>query len=60
MLRPLFPVDAKEAEMKELLQEKDLNVEEMKKKLKDQEKQRQSELLKLQMEVLRICKPSNE
>ncbi|XP_011480399.1 coiled-coil domain-containing protein 152 isoform X2 [Oryzias latipes] len=43
-------LDAKEAEMKKLLQEKDLNVEEMKKKLKDQEKQRQSELLKLQME----------
>ncbi|XP_024137897.1 coiled-coil domain-containing protein 152 [Oryzias melastigma] len=46
----VMQLEEKEAEKKELLQEKDLNLEEMKKRLKDQEKERQSELLKLQME----------
>ncbi|CAB1455487.1 unnamed protein product [Pleuronectes platessa] len=43
-------VEAKDAEVKNLLQKKDLHLEEMKKRLKDQERERQSELLKLQME----------
>ncbi|KAM3874394.1 coiled-coil domain-containing protein 152 [Diretmus argenteus] len=42
--------EAKDAEMKRLLERNDLNLEEMKKRLRDQEKERQSELLKLQME----------
>lgn len=44
-------VEAKDAEDKKLLEEKDLELEEMKKRLKDQERERQSELLRLQMEV---------
>lgn len=44
-------VEAKDAEVKNLLEKKDLDLEEMKKRLKDQERERQSELLKLQMEV---------
>lgn len=44
-------MEAKDAEVKELLEKKDLELEEMKKRLKDQERERQSELLKLQMEV---------
>lgn len=48
----LFPtVEAKEAEVKKLLQDKDLELEEMSKRLKEQEREKQSELLKLQMEV---------
>ncbi|XP_023132219.1 coiled-coil domain-containing protein 152 [Amphiprion ocellaris] len=43
-------LEAKDAEIKRLLEQKDLDLEEMKKKLKDQERERQSELLKLQME----------
>ncbi|XP_067340840.1 coiled-coil domain-containing protein 152-like isoform X2 [Channa argus] len=43
-------LEAKDANVKSLLEEKDLELEEMKKKLKDQERERQSELLKLQME----------
>ncbi|XP_026195647.1 LOW QUALITY PROTEIN: coiled-coil domain-containing protein 152 [Anabas testudineus] len=43
-------LEAKDAEVKELLEKKDLELEEMKKRLKDQERERQSELLKLQME----------
>ncbi|XP_047200344.1 coiled-coil domain-containing protein 152 [Hippoglossus stenolepis] len=43
-------VEAKDAEVKKLLEKKDLYLEEMKKRLKDQERERQSELLKLQME----------
>lgn len=47
-----FPtVEAKDTEVKKLLEEKDLDLEEMKKRLKEQERERQSELLKLQMEV---------
>lgn len=42
---------AKEAEAKKLLEKKNADVEEMKKRLKEQERERQSELLKLQMEV---------
>ncbi|XP_054613495.1 coiled-coil domain-containing protein 152-like [Dunckerocampus dactyliophorus] len=41
---------AKEAEVNALLEQKDLDLEEMKKTLKDQERKQQSELLKLQME----------
>lgn len=44
-------VEAKAAEAKKLLEKKDADVEEMKKRLKEQERERQSELLKLQMEV---------
>lgn len=44
-------VEAKDAEVNKLLQEKDIELEEMKKRLKNQERERQSELLKLQMEV---------
>ncbi|XP_056258744.1 coiled-coil domain-containing protein 152-like [Seriola aureovittata] len=43
-------LEAKDAEAKKLLEEKDMDLEEMKKRLKDQERERQSELLKLQME----------
>ncbi|XP_070781056.1 coiled-coil domain-containing protein 152 [Enoplosus armatus] len=41
---------ARDAEVKNLLEKKDLDLEEMRIKLKDQERERQSELLKLQME----------
>ncbi|XP_074546873.1 coiled-coil domain-containing protein 152 [Halichoeres trimaculatus] len=41
---------AKDAEVQNLLEKKDVDLEEMKKKLKDQEREKQSELLKLQME----------
>lgn len=44
-------VEAKDAEVKELLEKKDLDLEEMEKRLRDQERERQSEILKLQMEV---------
>ncbi|XP_054468930.1 coiled-coil domain-containing protein 152-like isoform X2 [Anoplopoma fimbria] len=43
-------LEAKDAEVKNLLEKKDLDLEESKKRLKDQERERQSELLKLQME----------
>ncbi|XP_039856870.1 coiled-coil domain-containing protein 152-like isoform X1 [Simochromis diagramma] len=43
-------LEAKDAECKKLLEKKDLDVEDMKKRLKDQEKESQNELLKLQME----------
>ncbi|XP_070845561.1 coiled-coil domain-containing protein 152 [Chaetodon trifascialis] len=46
----LSQLEAKDTEVKKLLEEKDLELEEMKKRLKDQERERQSELLKLQME----------
>ncbi|XP_076614827.1 coiled-coil domain-containing protein 152 [Chaetodon auriga] len=46
----LNKLEAKDTEVKKLLEEKDLELEEMKKRLKDQERERQSELLKLQME----------
>ncbi|KAE8284819.1 Coiled-coil domain-containing protein 152 [Larimichthys crocea] len=41
---------AKDAEVKKLLEEKNLELEEMKKRLRGQERERQSEILKLQME----------
>lgn len=44
-------MEAKEAEVKSLLEKKDVELEEMKKRLKDQERERQSEILNLQMEV---------
>lgn len=44
-------VGAKDAEVKKLLEEKNLELEEMKKRLRGQERERQSEILKLQMEV---------
>lgn len=44
-------MEAKDVEVKKLLEKKDLELEEMKKRLKDQERESQSELLKLQMEV---------
>ncbi|XP_030599014.1 coiled-coil domain-containing protein 152 [Archocentrus centrarchus] len=43
-------LEANDAKYKKLLEKKDLDLEDMKKKLKDQERERQSELLKLQME----------
>ncbi|XP_067430027.1 coiled-coil domain-containing protein 152-like isoform X1 [Thunnus thynnus] len=43
-------LETKDAEVKTLLKKKDVDLEEMKKRLKDQERERQSELLKLQME----------
>ncbi|XP_035523485.1 coiled-coil domain-containing protein 152-like [Morone saxatilis] len=46
----LHQLEAKDTEVKKLLEEKDLDLEEMKKRLKEQERERQSELLKLQME----------
>lgn len=46
-----YSVEAKDAECKKLLEKKDLDLEDMKKRLKDQEKESQNELLKLQMEV---------
>lgn len=44
-------VEAKDAECKKLLEKRDLDLEDMKKRLKDQEKESQNKLLKLQMEV---------
>lgn len=44
-------MEAKDAEVKTQLEKKDLDLEELKKRLKEQERERQSELLKLQMEV---------
>lgn len=47
-----FPtVEAKALEVKMLLEAKDSDLEQMKKRLKDQEKEKQSELLKTQLEV---------
>ncbi|XP_072228660.1 coiled-coil domain-containing protein 152 [Leuresthes tenuis] len=43
-------LEAKDRDAERLMEEKDLDLEEMKKRLKDQERERQSELLKLQME----------
>ncbi|KAL6097152.1 ccdc152 [Pungitius sinensis] len=43
-------LEAKDAEVKTQLEKKDLDLEELKRKLKEQERERQSELLKLQME----------
>lgn len=47
----LLTVESKDAEVKKLLELKDLDLEEMKTRLKNQEKERHSELLQLQMEV---------
>lgn len=47
-------VEAKDLEVKMLLEAKDWDLEEMKKRLKDQEKEKQSQLLKIQMEVRRV------
>lgn len=47
----LLTEESKDAEVKKLLEMKDLELEEMKTRLKNQEKERQSELLQLQMEV---------
>uniref|UniRef100_UPI003AAEFCCE coiled-coil domain-containing protein 152 n=1 Tax=Centroberyx gerrardi TaxID=166262 RepID=UPI003AAEFCCE len=46
----LNQLEAKDAKVKKLLERKDLDLEEMKKRLRDQERERQSELLKIQME----------
>ncbi|XP_019739150.1 coiled-coil domain-containing protein 152 [Hippocampus comes] len=46
----LGQIQAKEAEVLKLLAQKDLDLEEMNRKLKDQERKQQSELLKLQIE----------
>ncbi|XP_075311441.1 coiled-coil domain-containing protein 152 [Odontesthes bonariensis] len=43
-------LEAKDRDVQRLMEEKDLDLQEMKKRLKDQERERQSELLKLQME----------
>lgn len=51
-----FPtVEAKDLEVRMLLEEKDLDLQEMKKRLREQEKEKQSELLKIQMEVRFLC-----
>lgn len=47
-------VEAKDTEVKELLETRDQDLGEMKKRLKAQERERQSELLKLQMEVNQV------
>ncbi|KAK1883828.1 Coiled-coil domain containing protein 152 [Dissostichus eleginoides] len=46
----LHQLEAKDAEVKSLLEKRDLDLGELKRRLKDQERERQSELLKLQME----------
>ncbi|XP_075885453.1 coiled-coil domain-containing protein 152 [Nelusetta ayraudi] len=46
----LNQLEAKDLEVKMLLEAKDWDLEEMKKRLKDQEKEKQSQLLKIQME----------
>lgn len=46
-------VEAKDAEVMNLLEKQDRDLEDMKKVLKNQERERQSELLKLQMEVIK-------
>ncbi|KAM3600024.1 uncharacterized protein V6R79_015931 [Siganus canaliculatus] len=46
----LCQVEARDAAVKKMLEEKDVELEELNKKLKNQEKEKQSELLKLQME----------
>ncbi|XP_059214237.1 coiled-coil domain-containing protein 152-like [Centropristis striata] len=43
-------LEAKDAEVQNLLEQKDVDLEELRKRLKEQERERQSELLKLQME----------
>ncbi|XP_029300889.1 coiled-coil domain-containing protein 152 [Cottoperca gobio] len=43
-------LETKDVEVKNLLEEKDLDLEKLKKRLMEQERERQSELLKLQME----------
>ncbi|XP_068588591.1 coiled-coil domain-containing protein 152 [Cebidichthys violaceus] len=48
--RGFHQLEAKDAEGKNLLERKDLDLEELKKRLKDQERERQSDFLKLQME----------
>lgn len=47
----LLAAQSKDAELKRLLEMKDLDLERMKEKLDKQEKARQSELLQLQLEV---------
>lgn len=47
----LVKVKSKDVEVKEALERKENAFEDMKRKMKDQEKQRQSEIIKLQMEV---------
>lgn len=47
-------MEAKDAEVKKLLEEKNVELEEMKKRLKEQEREQQSEFLKLQMDVATI------
>lgn len=44
-------MESKDAELKKLLEMKDLALQEMKERLNKQEKERQSELLQLQLEV---------
>lgn len=45
-------VEAKDCEIKKLLEQKDKTLWEMEKKLKEQEREGQSELLKVHMEVV--------
>lgn len=47
----VLAVAAKDAEVKKQLEDTHVEVEEMKKRLKEQDRERKSELLKLQMEV---------
>lgn len=46
----LNKMEAREAELKKLLEQKDEEIEEIRRRLRDQDRERQSELLKLQME----------
>lgn len=51
----ILSVEAREAELKKLLEQKDEEIEEIRRRLRDQDRERQSELLKLQMEVRLQC-----
>lgn len=51
----LYAVEAKDAELKEALERKESDMAEMRRRLRDQERERQSEILKLQMEVYRLA-----
>jgi hypothetical protein len=51
----LYAVEAKDAELKEALERKESDMAEMRRRMRDQERERQSEILKLQMEVYRLA-----
>lgn len=51
----LYAVEAKDAELKEALERKESDMAEMRRRMRDQEREGQSEILKLQMEVYRLA-----